>query len=128
KKIIFCGGSGMYMTVMLDGIFEEVSRNPLLRDQLQKEAMVKGISALHQKLGELDPVAAGKIHRNDSKRIIRALEVCMTAGVPISQMQTQRQGLWGQMPIQIWGLNRERDILYQRVEQRVEDMFKRGLV
>ena len=128
KNAIFCGGSGMYMTVMLDGIFEEVSRNPLLREKLQKQAIVDGIGALHRKLAELDPEVAAKIHRNDAKRIIRALEVCRTAGVPMSQMQTQRQGLWGQSPIKIFALNRDRDVLYKRVEERVEAMFANGLV
>ncbi len=128
KSVIFCGGSGMYMTVMLDGIFEELSRNPLLREKLQKQAIVDGISSLHRKLSDLDPTVAGKIHPHDAKRIVRALEVCMTAGIPMSQMQTQRQGLWGQTPIKIFALNRSREELYNRVEARVDQMFEWGLV
>jgi tRNA dimethylallyltransferase len=118
----------MYMTVMLDGIFEKVSRDPQLREKLQKEAILKGMSTLHRRLAEMDPVVAAKIHHNDANRIIRALEVCMTAGVAMSQMQTQREGLWGTRPIKIFALTRSRDELYRRVEARVEDMFNKGLV
>ncbi|MBF0490851.1 MAG: tRNA (adenosine(37)-N6)-dimethylallyltransferase MiaA [Candidatus Omnitrophica bacterium] len=128
KPVIFCGGSGMYMMVLLDGIFEQLSRDPLLREKLQKEAILSGISSLHRKLSDLDPVVAGKIHPHDNKRIIRALEVCMTAGTAMSELQTQRQGLWNQMPIRIFAINRPREILYARVEDRVEAMFEQGLV
>jgi len=128
KQPIIVGGSGMYMTVLLDGIFEQFSRDRLLREKLQKQAIAQGIGALHRQLSDLDPVAAGKIHPHDAKRIVRALEVCLTAGAAISQLQTQRQGLWGQMPIKIFALNRERDVLYKRVEIRVQEMFDHGLV
>ena len=128
KNVLFCGGSGLYMSSILDGLLEQLSRNPVLREQLQKRAIVEGIGSLHRQLSDLDPTTAGKIHNNDAKRIVRALEVCLTAEAPMSTMQANRQGLWGEMPIDIFVLNREREILYRRVEERIDQMFANGLV
>lgn len=128
KTPIVVGGSGMYVTVLLDGIFERQARDNNVRDALMAEAKEKGLQVLHARLGTLDPKAAAKIHPNDMRRIVRALEVAMTTGEPISDLQPQRQGLWGQMPIRIFGLNRPREVLYQRVEARVEAMIAKGLV
>ena len=76
----------------------------------------------------LDPKAADKIHPNDPQRIIRALEVVLSTGQPLSQLQPKREGLWGKMPIKIFALNRPREELYKRVEARVDEMFTKGLV
>lgn len=128
RNVVFCGGSGMYMTVMLDGIFNEVIRNDSLRKSLEEEVLHGRTGALHQKLTTLDPVAAGRIHPNDAKRIVRALEVCMTSGTAMSYLQTKREGIWGKVPIKIFALTRPREELYRRVEGRVEEMFQQGIV
>jgi tRNA dimethylallyltransferase len=125
---LIVGGSGMYMSVLLDGIFEGISVEEDLREELTEELSVKGTAVLHERLKKLDPQAAAKIHPNDPQRIIRALEVVLSTGQPLSQLQQNREGLWGKMPIKIFALNRPREELYQRVEARVDDMFKRGLV
>lgn len=128
RPIVFCGGSGMYMSILLDGIMEQLSRNPVLREQLQKRAIVEGVDALHRQLAELDPEAAARIHPHDAKRIIRALEVCLNSGTTMSEMQIKRQGIWGTRPIEITVLDRPRDILYERIERRIDAMFDKGLV
>jgi len=128
KTPLVIGGSGMYMSVLLDGVFEGIAVEEELRDELTQEAKVKGLSVLHERLKTLDPQAAAKIHPNDPQRIIRALEVTLSTGQPISSLQQKREGLWGKMPIKIFALNRPREELYQRVEARVEDMFAKGLV
>ena len=80
-------------------------------------------------LKALDPQAAAKIHPNDPQRIIRALEVVLSAQAsPFQSLQQKREGLWGKMPIKIFALNRPREELYQRVEARVDEMFAKGLV
>lgn len=128
KTPIIVGGSGMYVTVLLDGIFEGRQSDEPLREKLFEEAMVHGPEVLHQRLAVVDHKAAAKIHPNDTKRIVRALEVVTLTGQPISELQPQRQGLWGKYTISLIGLNRDRDLLYRRVEARIEEMFKRGLV
>ncbi len=128
KHPIIVGGSGMYMTVLLDGIFEEPARDEVLRNSLQEELSKNGPHALYTRLQELDPQAASKIHINDAKRIIRALEVVLSTNKPISHLQQQRQGLWGKHPICIFGLEIPREELYKKIEERIDRMFEKGLV
>ncbi len=123
---IISGGSGLYMKVLLDGIFENSARNLLLRKKLEHEADKKGSAFLYEQLREKDPQAADKIHPHDTRRIIRALEVFIINKKPISELQKRRQGIWGKFDISIFALNRDRSELYQIINNRVEDMFKEG--
>jgi len=128
KTPLIVGGSGMYMSVLLDGIFEGTGAEENLREEISQQLDHKGSAALHERLKILDPQAAAKIHPHDPQRIIRALEVVLLTGQPISSLQQNREGLWGKIPIKIFALNRPREELYQRVEARVEGMFAKGLV
>ena len=93
------------------------------------QAAKKGSSFLHNKLRKIDPVAAAKIHPNDTKRIIRALEVYQITGKPISQLWKGRKGLNREKyDIRIFGLNKDREELYRDINRRVEDMFTQGLL
>jgi len=128
KTSLIVGGTGMYMSVLLDGIFEGITVEEDLRENLSQELQDKGSIFLHGRLKELDPQAAVKIHPNDPQRIIRALEVVISTGQPLSQLQQKREGLWGTTPIKIIALNRPREELYQRVETRIDEMFTKGLL
>ncbi len=125
---IVVGGSGMYIQVLLDGIFEGAAKDEQLRQFLKKEAEEKGILYLYERLKQLDPEAAAKIHPNDLRRIIRALEVYELEHMPISELQKHRSGLWGKYDIKIFGLNMDRQKLYEKIEHRVDDMFDKGLI
>ncbi len=126
--VIVCGGTGLYMSALLDGIFSGASRDEKLREELQREAKEKGVERLYGRLEKVDPLYARKISPHDLKRIIRALEVYYLTGVPFSQKHKERCGLWGRYQIKIFGLTMRRDALYGRINQRVEDMFARGAV
>jgi tRNA dimethylallyltransferase len=128
KAALIVGGSGMYMSVLLDGIFEGVNTDEDLREELVQELALRGPVLLHERLKASDPQAAAKIHPNDPQRIIRALEVSLSTGQSISSLQPKREGLWGKGPIAIFALNRPREELYRRVEARVDDMFDKGIV
>ena len=128
KTPLIVGGSGMYMSVLLDGIFEGVNVEEDIREELAQELLVKGSAVLHDRLQVLDPQAAAKIHPNDPQRVLRALQVAISTGKPLSELQQKREGLWGKMPISIFALNRPREELYQRVEARVDEMFTKGLL
>jgi len=128
KRPLVVGGSGMYMSVLLDGIFEGTPADEDVRLELTQELQVRGPAFLHERLKGLDVQAAAKIHPNDPQRIIRALEVVISTGQLLSQLQPKREGLWGKMPIRLFALNRSREELYRRVEARIDDMFTRGLV
>ncbi|MFA5200644.1 MAG: tRNA (adenosine(37)-N6)-dimethylallyltransferase MiaA, partial [Candidatus Omnitrophota bacterium] len=75
KIPLFVGGSGLYYSILIDGLFERVGEDRLVRSKLNKEADKRGSSYLYKKLKTIDKQAAGKIHPNDTRRIIRALEV-----------------------------------------------------
>ncbi len=125
---VIVGGSGMYMQVLLDGIFEGGIKNEALRKDLKEQARQYGNQFLHDQLKEEDPPAAGKIHPNDVRRVIRALEICRQEKMPISQLQKKREGLWGKYEIRLFALNRDRQELYCDIDQRVEKMVQEGLV
>ena len=128
KIPIVTGGSGLYMSILLDGIFKGAGRNIKLRQVLQKEAEEKGKESLYGKLLLVDAQAAFSIHPHDTKKIIRALEVFADKKKPLSTVKKNRDGLWGKYDIRIFALSRARDDLYERINERVERMFSEGLV
>lgn len=128
KIPLFVGGTGHYMSVLIDGIFKGASGNIKIRNRLYREAEISGSRSLHRKLQKIDTEAAGKIHPNDTKRIIRALEVFEATGRPISELQKERKGLCDRYDIKIFCLNMERAKLYKRIDARVDKMFKSGLI
>jgi len=125
---IIVGGSGLYMQILLDGIFKGGVKNEALRRGLKEQANQQGNQFLYDKLKEADPQAASKIHPNDIRRVIRALEVFMGEKMPISQLREDRQGLWGKFDISLFALDRQRPELYDRINARVERMFERGII
>ena len=128
KIPLFVGGTGLYMSVLLDGIFITKASDPRLRERLYKLARNKGSLYLYNRLLRVDPAAAIKIHPNDARRIIRALEVFTATGKPISELQKNRKGLCADYDVKILCLGLEREQLYRRIDERVERMFKEGLL
>ena len=128
KVPLFVGGTGLYMSVLIDGIFESDARDPVLRKQLYELASVKQIRYLHERLAKVDPDSAANIHPNDTRRIIRALEVFQLTGKPISLLKKNRSGLSSEYKVRIFCLNMDREVLYERINRRVEKMFSAGLI
>ncbi|MBI3990711.1 MAG: tRNA (adenosine(37)-N6)-dimethylallyltransferase MiaA [Candidatus Omnitrophica bacterium] len=128
KIPIITGGSGLYFRGLIRGIFPGKGADYALREKLQSEAIEKGSAYLYARLKELDPLAAEKIHPNNTRRIIRALEVYHQEGKAISAIQREKKGLALNYNAKIIGLNRDRKLLYRRIDERVEKMFAEGLV
>ena len=133
KVPILVGGTGLYLRALLDGLFEDEDGGPIgkdekLRMRLADEASKKGSAFLYEKLNQVDPFSAAKIHPNDTRRMIRALEVFYLTGRPFSEQKTRRRGIRGQWPCAIYLLDRDRADLYERIEKRVDEMVKQGLV
>ena len=128
KIPLFVGGTGLYYSVVIDGLFPHVAEDKLIRDKLNKQLEARGSKYLYKRLMKIDQAAANKIHPNDSRRIIRALEVYLKTGKQISRLQKNRVGLGREYDIKVFGLNLERDALYERVNARVNKMFRLGLV
>ena len=128
KTPLLVGGSGLYVKVMIDGIFEAPATDRELRERLQQEAEEFGSGALYTRLIHADPKSAAKIHANDLRRIIRALEVYEKAKAPISELRKNTTGLSCKYDIRIFGLNMEREALYRKIDERVDLMFDEGIV
>ncbi|MFA6129845.1 MAG: tRNA (adenosine(37)-N6)-dimethylallyltransferase MiaA [Candidatus Omnitrophota bacterium] len=125
---LFVGGAGLYYSVIIDGIFPSGPENKLIRARLYKQLSLKGNKYLYEKLSKVDPLSAQKIHPNDARRLIRALEVYMETGLPISVLQRSRVGLGNEYEIKIFALNTNRQDLYDKINQRVGKMFNSGLI
>ncbi|HPJ89306.1 MAG TPA: tRNA (adenosine(37)-N6)-dimethylallyltransferase MiaA [Thermotogota bacterium] len=121
---LFVGGTGLYMDILRYGLFEGVTRDEKLRRELEvKESETPGI--LMDTLSRIDPVAAAKIHPNDLKRKIRALEVYYKTGRKFSEMGRER--LPDERFVLIY-LSRERSVIYDRINRRVDQMIEMGLI
>ena len=130
KLPIVVGGTGLYLRALLDGLFAGPPRSEELRARLRADAddKDKGPRHLHQMLARLDPAAAERIHLNDVPKLIRAIEVAMTAGRPMTELwQAGREPLTGFRILRI-GLDPERNALYTRLNERAAEMFERGLM
>lgn len=128
KTPIAVGGSGLYLKALEEGFFEGPKADEDLRRELEGEARELGEPYLFERLKDIDPEAAKRIHPHDLVRIIRALEVYELTGKSISTFQ--KEGEYEKFPmvfIKI-GLNIERDKLYQRIDLRVEQMMTEGLL
>lgn len=123
---LFVGGAGLYMSVVLDGLFSDPGRDEHLRRTLLQQAS-EGMR-LHERLIDIDFEAARNIHPNDTRRIIRALEVYMLTGKKISDLQKQRTGLDDDYAARVFGLRMALERLYRRIDKRVDAMFEQGVV
>jgi len=128
RPILAVGGTALYIKALSEGLFEGPSADPQIRDLLHRRADSKGVAALHQELRRVDPEAAGRIHPNDLRRIVRALEVHRITGTPISELQTQWDRQRTRHPCSLIGLRREREDQNRRTNARVKRMIERGLV
>lgn len=125
---VIAGGSGLYLRVLLEGVFRGPSADPKLRTALYQEAGLKGAAVLHGKLREIDSESASMIHPNDLRKVVRALEVYHQSSRPISLLKPLRESLDERYDIRMIGLTRPRALLYQRINERVDQMFSDGLI
>jgi tRNA dimethylallyltransferase len=128
KQVVFVGGTALYLKALLRGIFTGPTANWALRRELEELARLNGPESLHRKLQDVDPVAAAKLHPNDVRRVIRALEVQQTTGQPISQLQQQFEIGRSADECRVFVLDWPREQLEARIRQRVDQMFAAGLV
>lgn len=128
KLPIFTGGSGLYVSIVLYGIFDEAEGNNNIRDRLTREAAGRDENYLYDKLKELDHQAAELIKPQDSRRVIRALEVYYKTGMTISEAKKKRAGIINKYGVLLYGLKPDRSYLYERINNRVDKMFQDGLV
>jgi len=138
KQVLFVGGTPFYLKALLQGIFDSPPADRELRKNLEEEAQAIGPAAFHARLAGIDPVTAQRLHHNDTRRIVRAIEVWKLTGRPLSDWQ--QQGWWGpqaknvDMPpgtevfSRCLALDVPREELYSRINRRVDDMMAAGWV
>jgi tRNA dimethylallyltransferase len=121
---VLVGGTGFYLRALLDGLAPAPERNDPLRERLGRRTGPR----LHRLLQRFDPAVAERIHPNDKPKLIRALEVCVEARRPMSDVWAEgRQGLAGFSVVKL-GLNPPRAALYERINQRTRQMYESGLL
>ncbi len=130
KRPLIVGGTPLYLKALLCGLFEGPPADEAIRRRLSEEAAAG--ASLHNRLAAVDPISAARVHPNDLRRIIRALEVWELTGRPISAWQTQwraagEESVASHPPPCFW-LDRPREELYRRIDARVERMIAEGLV
>jgi len=128
KLPLFVGGTALYLKGLTEGFFHGPPADWELRRRLIAEAQERGVPALHERLAAVDPAAARRIHPNDLRRIVRALEVRAATGRPISELQTQFGTPSARYECVLAGIRRERADLRERINRRVDAMFAAGLV
>ena len=129
KLPIFCGGTGLYLDSLLRGKnFADGLTSDSLRAELLEYAERYGVDALHARLTEIDPESAAAIHKNNVKRVARAIEIYELSGVPKSEMDRRSREGEPRFEISAIGLNySNRDELYRRIDTRVDIMMDEGL-
>mgnify|MGYP004667388461 FL=1 len=128
KMPVLCGGTGLYIDSVLKSVeFSPQKRDDKLRDELWKRAEQDGAESVYEILKELDPIEADKVHYNNVKRVIRAIEICKTTGMTKTEADKLSIGKPMYNPT-IYGLNMPREKLYERIDRRVDIMVEQGLV
>ncbi len=128
KTPIIVGGTGLYVKALVDGLFPSPKKDLNLRRKLESEAAKYDSAFLYGKLKEIDPETSHNIHPNDTRRIIRALEIYYSTGIPASAHKKNTKGIKDFYEITQLGLNIPRQELYKKINTRVEKMFRDGLV
>ncbi len=128
KQVILCGGTGLYLKALTQGLFTGPAQDLAIRARLDAEADHAGLASLYRRLERVDPQAMSRIHPNDRQRIVRALEVFELTGRAISDWQKEHafaESLFETLKI---GLERERAELYDRINERCDRMIADGFM
>ena len=124
---IVAGGTGLYLKALLLGLFGE-GEDPEDKGEIRDELNRKSTELLFEELSRVDPPSAARINRNDRVRILRALEIYLITGVPKSQLAADHGSGARRYDALSFGLVIERSLLYERIDRRVDDMIKKGIV
>jgi tRNA dimethylallyltransferase len=128
KNVIVCGGTGLYLKALTQGLFEGPGQDAAMRKELEREIAAHGLGKLYRRLEDIDPGVGAAIHPNDRHRIIRALEVYQLTGKPLGDWQ--RAHAFRDQPFATLkiGLRRDRAELYELINWRSETMIRAGLL
>ncbi|SNC60771.1 tRNA dimethylallyltransferase [Hymenobacter gelipurpurascens] len=127
QVVILTGGSGLYLKAVTEGFDDMPAALPEVREQLQQELAEGGLGPLVDELARLDPITYDRIDRQNHQRVLRALEISRSTGQPFSSFHGKKKAAERPFRIVKVALNREREELYQRIDQRMDQMLAGGL-
>jgi tRNA dimethylallyltransferase len=127
KAVLFVGGTGLYLRGVLRGVFDGPPADWTFRRELETLARTQSEEYLHQRLAEVDPVSAERLHPRDHRRLIRAIEVQHLTGRPLSEQHEHGPLPEPDRPRNVFWIHPPRMWLYERINRRVEQMFEEGL-
>ena len=122
------GGTGLYVRTLLKGLCDAPQADPIMRKALRQEAEDQGYDRLYARLVDVDPVIAARLHPRDESKVIRALEVYQLSGRRMSEFQQAHGFAERPFAALMIGLNRDRDVLYRRIEGRIDWQLAHGLI
>ncbi len=122
------GGTGLYVRTLLNGLCDAPPADPIVREALRQEAEDQGSDRLYARLVDIDPVIAARLHPRDESKVIRALEVYQLSGRRMSEFQQEHGFAERPFATLMIGLNRDRDMLYRRIEGRIDWQLAHGLI
>jgi tRNA dimethylallyltransferase len=122
------GGTGLYVRTLLKGLCDAPQADPIMRKALRQEAEDQGYDRLYARLVDVDPVIAARLHPRDESKVIRALEVYQLSGRRMSEFQQEHGFAERPFATLMIGLNRDRDVLYRRIEGRIDWQLAHGLI
>ena len=125
--VLAVGGTALYIKSLAEGLFEGPGADAEIRAELKRRIDTEGLAALHEELARIDPESAGRIHPNDERRIVRAMEIFALTGEPISNLQKQWDNPSQRYDCVFIGLRRSRDDTNRRINARVKRMVDEGL-
>jgi len=128
RTAVVSGGSGLYVQALVDGLFDGPTKDKFVREQLETEAQESGLEAMYARLKALDSDYAARIESVDLRRIVRALEVHAISGQSISELHAEHRRAEPRFEAVWFAIDWPRDVLYGRINTRVEQMLKEGLV
>ncbi len=128
KVAVLAGGAGLYFSALARGLFAGPTRDVALRKRLERTAAAKPAGYLNRLLARLDPEAAARIHPNDTPKLIRAVEVSLRAGRPMSEQWRKGGEALAGYNLLLLGLSPARESLYARIDARAAAMFEQGLI
>ena len=129
KRIpLVVGGTGLYIRTLVRGLCSAPEADPVLREELQQLSHDQGPGALYAELSRIDPVTASRLHPNDESKIIRAVEIYRLTGRPVSAMHQEHGFQEAPFTTLLIGLQRDRAVLYRKIEQRIDWQLAHGMV
>jgi len=128
REVLFVGGTPLYLKALISGFEDGPDADWALRNRLEAEAEEVGSHELHRRLARVDPTSAARLHPNDLRRIIRAIEFHQKTGKPISSIQRHFAADSDHTDCRVAALHWPRDVLHARINARVEQMFQQGLI